>query len=31
LPDGDPTPLFNNTLLGWVRLSDRATPLESAI
>ena len=25
-PDGEPTPLFNNTLRGWVRLPVRATP-----
>ena len=25
-PDGEPTPLLNNTLRGWVRLPVRATP-----
>ena len=25
-PDGEPTPLLNNTLRGWVRLPVKATP-----
>jgi cytochrome P450 len=25
-PDGEPTPLFNNTLRGWTRLPARVTP-----
>ncbi len=25
-PDGEPTPLFNNTLRGWARLPVHATP-----
>ena len=25
-PDGEPTPLFNNTLRGWTRLPVRVTP-----